>query len=286
MTYDQFRDYGFVSRLSEVLQAKGASSNINQANAISQQQLGVASGAGSNAAADYTQFKDLIQPLITQQSALASGDRSAALSASMPVISKLSAGFTGAKQQIMNTLPPGAARDNALAGLTTQQDTTIGNTQAGLVQQAPQQLATVGAGLGQMSLQELGAQLSGLSGSAQTNMGAGQMSAAQQQSMVNMFMGLMQPGASLLSSSPWSSGGTPGSTSGKGNSTASTGDSTASTGDGTVSGGTYPLSDIFGTGGGGTGSGGTSVDSTVSYPGEITTSGTTGPSGPYGDNEW
>ena len=57
-----------------------------------------------------------------------------------------------------------------------------------MVQQAPQNLASMGTTIGGMGLQELGAQLAGLQGGAQTNLGAGQMEAAQQQALLS-FLG-------------------------------------------------------------------------------------------------
>ena len=199
-SYSDWRNYGFVSRLSEVLvnTGPGASGNINSANAISGQQLGVASQAGQQQQQLYGQAMTAIQPYLQQQSALAGGNRQAALAAAMPVISQISGGYQGAKQQIMNSLPPGAARDTALAQLETQKATGIGTAQANMVQQAPQNLAALGGTLGGMSLQELGAQLSGLSGGAQTNYQAGQMAAAQQQSMLQFFGGLAKDVTSLV----------------------------------------------------------------------------------------
>jgi hypothetical protein len=191
VTYKEFCEFGYVSRLSEIVNTgPGPSSNISQANAISGQQLGVASQAAGQQSQLYNTFLQDIQPLQAQQTALASGNRQAALSAAMPVISQLSTGFNAAKQQIMNNLPPGAARDAALAQLQTTSAGGIATAQANVVQNAPNVLASLGSNVGGMSLQELGATLSGLSGGAQTNLGAGQMAAEQQQAMLNFFSSL------------------------------------------------------------------------------------------------
>lgn len=85
--------------------------------------------------------KPLMQSLISKPTALAGGE---AVSAAMPVISKLSAGWQGARQQILNTMPPGAARDRALADLTTQMFTNIGGALAQAVEEAPAILAGLG----------------------------------------------------------------------------------------------------------------------------------------------
>jgi hypothetical protein len=158
----------------------------------------VSSTAGQQQGQLYNQFLTDIGPLQAQQTALASGNRTAALSAAMPMISQLSTGFNAARQQIQNNLPPGAARDTALANLQTQSAGGIATAQANAVQNAPNVLANLGSSLGGMSLQELGAQLSGLSGGAQTNLGAGQMAAQQQQSMLNFFSSLIGSATNLI----------------------------------------------------------------------------------------
>jgi hypothetical protein len=191
----------------------GPSQNISNANSISGQQLGVASQAGQQQSQLYNQFQQDIAPLTSQLTSLASGNRQQALSAAMPVISQISGGFNASKQQIMNTLPPGAARDTALANLQTQSAGGIATAQANMVQQAPAQLAALGQGLGGMSLQELGAQLSGLSGGSQTNIAAGQLAQQQQQSMLNFFSSLAGTAGNLATGGLFGSAATPNSVS-------------------------------------------------------------------------
>lgn len=198
MAYHEWRNFGYVSRLSELM-AKGPDSSVNTGKGITQQQLNVASTAGTQAAQDYAQFKSLISPLITQQTQLATGDRAAALSAAQPIIGQLSSGFAAAKQNIMNSIPPGAARDKALADLQAQYATSIGGAQAQLVSQAPTTLANIGTSVGQFGLQELGAQLNALSGGSTTNFNTGQLQAQQQASLLNFFGSLAGAAASPFS---------------------------------------------------------------------------------------
>lgn len=176
--------------------AGGAGDQINKANSIANTQIGVASTQQQNAAGDYAQFKQLLQPLITQQTSLASGNRQQALAAAFPVLSKLSEGFTGAKQNILNSMPAGAARDRALADLATQTYSSIAGAQAGAVQQAPQTLAGIGSNLGNMSLQEWGAALAGLQGGEATNADAMKAKVQQQASLLNFFGSLAQAAGS------------------------------------------------------------------------------------------
>lgn len=123
---------------------------------------------------DRARMLQYVQPYTQQLTALTSGDRNAALAASMPVVQQVSAGFQGAKENIFNQLPAGPARDAALANLEAQKGTAIGGTQAQMVQAAPAQLATFGSGLfGPLSTTELGASLSGYQSAGSSYGGAG-----------------------------------------------------------------------------------------------------------------
>jgi hypothetical protein len=165
----------------------GPSKAISTAGSITNSQLGAAGTAGAQSQASLQQMQDLIKPYISQQTKLATGDRSAATSAAMPVISQLSGATNPTLAAIKNSLPPGAAQDKAVADFLSKQSSTIAGTESGMVQQAPQNLAGIGTTIGGMGLQELGAQLAGLQGGAQTNLGAGQMEAAQQQALLSFF---------------------------------------------------------------------------------------------------
>jgi hypothetical protein len=106
---------------------------------------GAGSTALSTSTALQTQVGQLQAPLIKQETALASGDPKAALSAFMGTGggAQVSSGYAAAKAQIMNNVPPGAARDQALAQLETQKATAIGGGEASAVQQAPSVLANL-----------------------------------------------------------------------------------------------------------------------------------------------
>jgi hypothetical protein len=192
MTYQEFRAFGYTSRLSRL--RCGLSSTEKQAEdtqiSASQQQMELAQSQEQLQSQQYNQYQQDIQPLQAQLTALSTGDRSAALSAAMPVVQQQTAGFNAAKANIMNTMPAGAARDTALANLETQKATNIGATEANLVQQAPQQLAALGSGIGSMSLQQLGAAFSGLSGASTSSSQVAQEENAAQQNKVGMISGL------------------------------------------------------------------------------------------------
>ena len=176
MTYKDFREYGYISKLSCLRCGSGPTGQqVNLENSISQQQLSLAEQESQQSQDQYQQMQKLEQPYINQQSALATGSPSAALAASMPQISQISGGFNAAKEQIGDTVAPGAARDTALANLQTQKATAIGNTEASAVAAAPQNLANVGAGLGAFSLQQLGASLSGFGGASSADTSAASM---------------------------------------------------------------------------------------------------------------
>lgn len=180
MTCEKWRRYGYVSRLSEMRLSGGpTSSQVNLGNSIAQQELGTAQQAQALSQQQYAESQALEAPLVTQEKALASGDRTAALTAAAPQISQIAQGYKASQQSILDTLPPGAARDTALAQLATQKNTGIATAQAGAVQQAPQILASLGTQDSALSLQELGASLSGFTGSATANSQAANISAQQ-----------------------------------------------------------------------------------------------------------
>src|SRR5262252_866787 len=108
----------------------GIGNEISRGQNIAGQQLSIASEQQRKASADYDQYKSLISPLISRDTALAAGNRREALAAAMPVLSQLSSGWQGARQNILNTMAPGAARDRALADLATQRYTGMAGAQA------------------------------------------------------------------------------------------------------------------------------------------------------------
>jgi len=117
----------------------------------------------------YQQYKSLIQPAITKYGALAGLEgvpqqREAAVAAAAPTVGTIASGYDAAKTQIMNNIPPGAARDQALANLELQKASGTAGAFASEVQGAPDVLANIGAGVGAYSLQQIGAALSGLTG--------------------------------------------------------------------------------------------------------------------------
>jgi hypothetical protein len=207
MTYEQYRKFGYVSRLCLIRGGGGPSgSTVNAENALMANQASIANQATSQEQQQLQQMQTLEAPLIAQETALAGGDRTAALAASMPTISKISQGYDASKQSIGNTIAPGAARDTALAQLEVQKNTGIAGTQAQMVQQAPSVLAALGQSQGQMSLQSLGAALSGFSGASQTNQAAGQLETQQSNAFWSPILGLAAAGGSAIGGTDFKKG--------------------------------------------------------------------------------
>lgn len=166
---------------------------------VSNQQQQIAANQQSNANVDRDKMTAFQQPLIQKETALAAGDSKAALAASMPVISKLSAGYQGAKENIMNSLPPGPARDAALANLEVTKASGIGGAQADAVNRAPEILANLGSSEGAFSLQELGAALSGFGGGVNSLNAAGSSNAQVGKMQTDQSNAFWQPLISLAS---------------------------------------------------------------------------------------
>ena len=188
MNYEEFRKFGHISQLWRLRNGPSKStmntesglvqSEINLAN--SQTQLAQSTAASS--AADKAKADALQAPYILQQQQLASGDRNAVTAAAMPTISQISGATNPTIEAIKNSVPPGPARDAAIANYQASQSSTIATTEAGLVNQAPTNLANVGTQQYGFSLQELGAALSGLSGAGSSFGGA----SSSNQTLANM----------------------------------------------------------------------------------------------------
>lgn len=149
---------------------KGPSdAQLNMQNQLSQQQLTLGQQEQAQSQQQYQEYKQLTQPAITKYTALAGGDRNAAVAVAAPEIGAIASGYDAAKAQIMNTIPPGAARDRALADLELKKYSGTSSAFAAETQQAPDVLSNIGAGVGAFSLQQLGATLSGFSGASQSN---------------------------------------------------------------------------------------------------------------------
>ncbi len=190
MTYTEFRKFGYVSRLSELVAKGPSSSTLGTQQQLTQQQLALGQQQQQLSGEDRARGMALQAPLINQQTALAGGDRNAAVAAAMPQISQISAGYGAAKNSIFNQVGAGASRDAILADLETKKYTAQAGAQAQAVQNAPGILAGLGQqGLG-YSLQELGAGLAGFGGASTSNQAVGQMQKAQSDAKWQPIVGL------------------------------------------------------------------------------------------------
>jgi len=180
-------------------------STINTQNSLTQQQMGIAEQQNAQQQQNYSRMLQLEQPAISYYQGLTGGDAASTTQAAMPFISQITQAFNTSKQQIMNQMPPGAARDLALSQQEQQKDVATANFMNQQVLGAYDKLANIGAGLGSFSLQELGASLSGLSGASGSNQVLGQMQAAA--SPWNMIGGLLGDAMGMFSFNLGGSGG-------------------------------------------------------------------------------
>lgn len=129
---------------------------------IANQQQGIAGGLSAFGQSQIGQGAALEQPLIAKLTAEASGDPQALLSAEAVPIGNVAAGYQAAKDNIYNTIAPGAARDYSLAqlerGKATQNATLLNQAYQG----AAPALAQVGAANIGTGLQAQGGAISGL----------------------------------------------------------------------------------------------------------------------------
>lgn len=193
MTFAEYRKWGGVSRLSEaMICGSGPSEKTAETQTrLTDADIRLSEESAAAARADRARRDELSAPLIAKEKALASGDRSEALKAVMPTVSRISEGYQGAKDSIFNTLPPWA-RPAAMADLETKKATGIASAEAAEVAKAPEILANIGSGFGAFSLQELGAALSGYGQATSSNVASANLETAQSQAKWAPVIGLAQ----------------------------------------------------------------------------------------------
>lgn len=123
--------------------------SANKSDALAQQQF-------TSSQADKARMDTLQQPAIDYNKALASGDKTAIMKAAAQPIGQITRANNTANANILNTLPPGAARDVALAQQTREAPSQIAQFVNSQTLAAPDKLANIGSGIGAFSLQELG----------------------------------------------------------------------------------------------------------------------------------
>ena len=169
-----------------------SSGTIKAEQAAGTGQSQIAATSQAEAAQQYAQYQALTGPAVVKYSALAGvqpppgtpgagtydysqGARGAALQAAEPVIGPLQQAYQMQQTQLLNSMPPGAARDAALQNLQLQQYTGTATALANMTNQAPDILANIGAGMGAMSLNQVSQALSGYGGAANTFQNVAQM---------------------------------------------------------------------------------------------------------------
>lgn len=136
----------------------------------------------------------LEQPAINLYSGLTSGDPKAQLTAASPIIGQIQSGYNAAKQNILNTTAPGAARDFAMTQLPIQSNAATSGVIAQETAGAFDKLANIGAGLGSFSLNQGGLTENAFAGSTQAIGQLGQQQAQQKASTMG-FLGSIVSGA-------------------------------------------------------------------------------------------
>lgn len=115
------------------------------------------------------QMDTLLQPLIAFSQMTASGDKGAMNTALAPSISGVTSAYAGSKNNIMDTLAPGAGREFALGQLERDKANNLAQLPNNAYLQSLNTLAQIGSGQGQFGLQQLGAGLRSGEGASQTN---------------------------------------------------------------------------------------------------------------------
>ena len=151
-----------------------------------QQQLGgELAGMGANL---FQQSQQEQAPLVTFLQGIAGGNKSDLTTAAAPILSQISGGAQKSKDTIMATMPPGAARDEALANLQVSNKSNVASTLNSTYTNALGALGNVSNTNAGLSLNAFGGGLSGLSGASQTQNNIMQADAASKASTMG-FLG-------------------------------------------------------------------------------------------------
>lgn len=126
----------------------------------------------------------LIAPQIDYDKALASGDYKTVLSAMAQPIGQITAGNKANESAIYNMLPPGAARDYALASNLRDKGTQISSTINQGVNAGRQDLTNIGLGQQGVALQQTGAGLNSFQGANSAYNNVAQQQAARKAAMM------------------------------------------------------------------------------------------------------
>ena len=158
-----------------------------------QQQLGgELSGMGANL---FQQSQQEQAPLVNFLQGIAGGNKSDLTTAAAPILSQISGGAQKSKDTIMATMPPGAARDEALANLQVSNKSNVASTLNSTYTNALGALGNVGNTNAGLSLNAFGGGLSGLSGASSTENSVMQADAASKASTMGFLGSLAGAGA-------------------------------------------------------------------------------------------
>lgn len=171
---------------------KNIDSGVKGTTDVATQQLSTSKTQTDNAAADKARMDKLIQPAIDFNTALASGDREKSLAVAAPAIRTITDGYRAAKDNIINTVPAGPARDFALASLERDRTTSTTDAITQPFLSSFDKLANIGSGVGSFSLQELGAGIRSGEGAGLSFGDIAKTGAAQKQSTMGFFGSLAQ----------------------------------------------------------------------------------------------
>ncbi len=170
---------------------------------ITNEQLGIMREQNNLQRQNYEKSQELLKPSIDRYQAIASGDRSARLSAVAPQIGEIDRGYQATKDSIFDSISPGPARDYALAQMERGRNTAKTGFMNEAVQSSYDKLANIASGLGSFSLSELGASLRGGEGAASSNQATMQNEAQRKQAQMGFFGDLAKTAGGVAGVKPW-----------------------------------------------------------------------------------
>ncbi len=174
----------------------GNKESTNTQRTITQEELNILREQNALQRQSAERGQQLLQPSINRYRALVSGGP-AAFREAAPQIGEIDSGYTAAKENIFNTIAPGAARDSALAGLERDRATAKSGFLNDITMGAYDKLAAIGSGDLSYGLQQLGAALRAGEGASYSNQAQMQNETARKAATMNLLGSAIGAGGSV-----------------------------------------------------------------------------------------
>ena len=140
----------------------------DQSKAIRERELATSREYLDYAKQSRKESRELLKPAIDIYGKRASGDPEQVMSGISTIVGEQDAQYKAARENIERSLPPGPAKNSAIAKLERERAGASGRLIVSSIDTAIDKLANIGSGIGSFALNEAGAGIRSVEGAAQT----------------------------------------------------------------------------------------------------------------------